>query len=198
MYYFCGPCANIVMHAWQFDNPIEILNAVHKLLTTEFADKMDILAKHFVIGIWHVDFLEPTQRLFKDFKMCFIGLSLTAARKYFLHTADYLSIPFAALTDADGQSFIKEVHEQGKYLITWTVNDVEMMHTCVAWGIDAVVGDHVETMVKHLRHQVEALTPEEFVKYAESCTYLNHRRRQLYYYLLKRAMHYGSRAYIGM
>lgn len=169
---------------------------MQKLLTEEFSEHLEVLAKQLVIGIWHVDFLPRTQSLFTGFRICFIGLSLEAARKHFLKTADYLSMPFAALADADGQSFIKEAHALGKRVFTWTVNDVEQMHTCVVWGVDAVIGDHIDTMTKHVRHTMT--TPEEFKQFAESCTYLSHRRTRLYYYLLKKVMYYASRGYIGM
>ncbi|KAI9497071.1 PLC-like phosphodiesterase [Zychaea mexicana] len=180
----------------KFDNPIEIMEAVHKLLKTEFGDHMDTLARQLVIGIWHVDFLPEAQKI--GFPICFIGLSLAAARKHFLHTADYLSIPFAALADADGHAFLKEARSLNKKVITWTINEVEQMHECLALGVDGVVGDHVELMIKNLWENIEGMSPEEYEKYIESSTYLGSSRRRMYFYLLKNAMHYASRGYIGM
>ncbi|KAG2228163.1 hypothetical protein INT45_009209 [Circinella minor] len=180
----------------KFDNPIEIMDKVHKLLKTEFGDHMDTLARQLVIGIWHVDFLPMAQSI--GFPICFIGLSLTAARKHFLHTADYLSMPFAALADSDGKAFIEEAHALNKRVLTWTINDVEQMHQCLVMGVDAVVGDHVELMIKQLWDTPNAMSPEEYSKYIESATYLDSTRRRMYLYLIKNAMHYGSRGYIGM
>ncbi|KAI8141191.1 PLC-like phosphodiesterase [Fennellomyces sp. T-0311] len=180
----------------KFDNPLEIMEAVHTLLKTEFGDHMDTLARQLVIGIWHVDFLPKAQEI--GFPICFIGLSLTAARKHFLHTADYLSIPFAALVDSDGHAFIEEAHALGKRVVTWTINDVEQMHECLVLGVDAVVGDHVDKMIKHLWETTESMTPEEYAKHLESSTYLASRKTRMYYYLVKKAMHYASRGYVGM
>ncbi|CDS12858.1 hypothetical protein LRAMOSA05042 [Lichtheimia ramosa] len=182
----------------KFDNPIAILNAMHDLLKAEFADHMSTLARQLVIGIWHVDFLKTTQALFPDFKICFIGLSLDAARKYFFDAADLLSMPFAALADKEGHDFIQEAHARGKRVATWTVNDVEQMHECLAMGVDAVVGDHVEIMVKQLREKVSSLSVDEYADYITKSTYLSHRRTRVYFYFLKKAMHYASRGYIGM
>ena len=172
------------------------MEKVHKLLKTEFGDHMDTLARQLVIGIWHVDFLPMAQSI--GLPICFIGLSLAAARKHFLHTADYLSMPFAALADSDGQAFIEEAHALNKRVLTWTINDVDQMHQCLAMGVDAVVGDHVELMIKHLWETPKAMSPEEYTKYIESATYLDSTRRRMYFYLIKNAMHYGSRGYIGM
>lgn len=171
----------------KFDNPVEILDAVHKLLESEYADKLPILKKQLTIGIWHVDFLPTTQKLFGDFRKVFIGLSLAAARKHFMHAADMMSMPFAALAGSDGQAFIQEAHAAGKKVATWTINDVNMMHTALTWQVDAIVGDHVEVMLQHCH---ENPTPD--------ASYMDSYRNRIYYHLLKKAMHYGSRGYIGM
>ncbi|ORZ04373.1 PLC-like phosphodiesterase [Absidia repens] len=182
----------------KFDNAIEILDRLHKLLEEEYKDHAS-LQRQIVIGIWHHDFLAKVKELFGDkYKTCFIGLSITAARRRFLKECDGVSVPFAALADEDGASFIAEAHQLGKKVFTWTINDVEQMVCAVGWGVDGIVGDHVDVMVKHMHDQVMTFSPEEYQSYLDSSTHLKHRRQRLYYYCVKKAMHWGSSAYIGV
>ncbi|KAI9320055.1 PLC-like phosphodiesterase [Dichotomocladium elegans] len=182
----------------KFDNSIDIMKAVHDLLHTEFAEHLDTLSRQLVIGIWHTDFLESAKKLFPGFTLCFIGLSLEAARKYFVDTVDVVSMPFAALADKDGREFIADIHKRGKRVATWTINDVEQMHVCVALGVDMVIGDHVDVMVKHVREAVADLSDDEFRRYVESSTYLAGLRRRIYFYLVKKGLHYASRVFIAL
>jgi phosphatidylglycerol phospholipase C len=158
------------------------------------------LQQRIVIGIWHHDFLARTQALFQDkYKICFIGLSLPAARRL-MDRLDYLSVPFAALADDDGRCFIDEAHALHKRVFTWTINDVEQMACAVSWGVDGIVGDHVDVMVKHIHDQVTTATPEAYKDYIENASgvHLKHRRRRWYYYGVKKAMQWGSASYIGV
>ncbi|KAI8078643.1 PLC-like phosphodiesterase [Halteromyces radiatus] len=181
----------------KFDNPIEILDRLYALLEEykEYAS----LQRQVVIGVWHHDFLDRTRELFGDtYKICFIGLSLVGARRKFLEQVDCLSVPFAALADEDGQQFIREAHDLGKRVFTWTINDVEQMVCAVAWGLDGIVGDHVDVMVEHMHHQVMSYSHEEYISYLDASTHLKHRRTRWYYYCVKKAMQWGSATYIGV
>ncbi|KAI9020973.1 PLC-like phosphodiesterase [Phycomyces nitens] len=180
----------------KFDNQLEILDAV-QLLLEEYKDHA-CLKKQLVFGIWDLRFLEKAKHLFIGYQLCFIGLSLGAARKHFLHEVDNISLPYAALIDQEGQDFIKEAHALGKRVFCWTVNDIEQMHQCVVWGLDGVIGDHVDLLIENVRTAVNAMSPEEFEKYVEASNNLTGRRRRLYYYMLKKAMSLASWKVIGI
>jgi glycerophosphoryl diester phosphodiesterase len=57
-------------------------------------------------------------------------------------------IPHHSLVTA---ALVKEVHNAGKHLITWTVNDKRSMLRLANWGVDAIISDKTELLVKTLR-----------------------------------------------
>lgn len=152
-----------------------------------------------MIGIWDVNFLKKAQELFPKFKLCFIGISISAARTHFLNNVDCLSLPFAALAGHDGQLLIKEAHTLGKRIFTWTINDPLQMKTCVVWKIDGVIGDNVTILLKNVQHLPKALTnTEEYETFAASDTFLDSRRRRAYYYMITKMMSLASWKFIGV
>jgi len=48
-------------------------------------------------------------------------------------------------------ALVKEVHEAGKLLITWTLNDKRSMLRLANWGVDGIISDKTELLVKTLR-----------------------------------------------
>ncbi|KAL0098297.1 PLC-like phosphodiesterase [Phycomyces blakesleeanus] len=180
----------------KFDNQLEILDAVQVLLEEYKAHTS--LRKQLVFGIWDLRFLERAKQLFIGYQLCFIGLSLGAARKHFLHELDNISLPYAALVDQEGQDFIKEAHSLGKRVFCWTINNIEQMHQCVAWGLDGVIGDNVDTLIENVRTTVNAMSPEEFEKYVEASNNLMGKRSRLYYYIIKKSMSLISWKFIGI
>jgi len=48
-------------------------------------------------------------------------------------------------------ALVNEVHDVGKFLITWTVNDKRSMLRLANWGVDAIISDKTELLVKTLR-----------------------------------------------
>ncbi|CAO0796166.1 unnamed protein product [Mucor circinelloides] len=182
----------------KFDNPIEILDVLKQLLDT-YTETYPQLFDQLVIGIWNVEFLKKAKELFPKFKLCFIGLSVTAARTHFIDNVDFLSLPFAALAGQDGQSIIREAHTKQKRVFTWTINDPQQMKTCVLWQVDGVIGDNVTVMLENVHHAPKSLTSvEEYQEFAESDTYLASKRRRAYYYLITKAMQLASWKFIGV
>jgi glycerophosphoryl diester phosphodiesterase len=51
---------------------------------------------------------------------------------------------------ADGQ-LIELVHAAGKRIMVWTVNRAEHMRQFAAWGVDAIISDETELLVRTLR-----------------------------------------------
>jgi glycerophosphoryl diester phosphodiesterase len=57
-------------------------------------------------------------------------------------------IPRQSLVTA---ALVNEVHDAGKLLITWTVNDKRSILRLASWGVDAIISDKTELLVKTLR-----------------------------------------------
>jgi len=49
------------------------------------------------------------------------------------------------------EQLVREVHEAGKKLFAWTVNDKASMLRLAGWGVDAIVSDKTELLVQTLR-----------------------------------------------
>ncbi|CAO3609269.1 unnamed protein product [Cunninghamella blakesleeana] len=184
----------------KFDNDIAILDHLYKLLEEEHKEQVNILRQQIIIGIWNLDYLKKTKELFNDhYAICFIGISLSGARKHFLQHVDYLSLPFPALADEDGKLFIQEAHQLNKKVLSWTINNLEQMHASVIWQLDGVVGDHVDILLENTQHKVLALTSEdEYQAYLDSFQHLKRRRTRWYYYGIKKTMQLASYTYIGV
>jgi len=125
------------------DNSPDILKSVQTLV--ESFSPHDF-SRQIVLGFWHPKFLELAKELFPTFSTTFIGVSVPAARKLFFDQVDSFNLNFTVLVGSDGQSFIREAREAHKPVFVWTVNSVGMMRECEKWGVDAILGDHVELM----------------------------------------------------
>jgi glycerophosphoryl diester phosphodiesterase len=53
-----------------------------------------------------------------------------------------------AETDED---LINQVHAAGKKIMLWTVNRAERMRVFAGWGVDAIISDETELLVRSLR-----------------------------------------------
>ncbi len=57
-------------------------------------------------------------------------------------------IPQFKLTDRE---LVELVHAAGKRTMVWTVNRAERMRECTGWGVDAIISDETELLVRSLR-----------------------------------------------
>jgi glycerophosphoryl diester phosphodiesterase len=57
-------------------------------------------------------------------------------------------IPQADLAD---QEFINLVHSEGKKIMAWTVDHPDRMTQFAGWGVDAIISDDTESLVRTLR-----------------------------------------------
>jgi hypothetical protein len=168
-------------------------------LLSKYTSKHPQLIDVLVIGIWNVDYLKKAKQLFPNHKLCFIGISLPAARTHFLDNVDCLSLPFAALAGQEGQDFIKQAHALNKRVFTWTINDPLQMKTCVLWKVDGVVGDNVPVMLENVQALPKSLADDtDYQKYIQTDTYLDSKRRRVYYYMLTKMMNLASWKIIGV
>jgi glycerophosphoryl diester phosphodiesterase len=46
------------------------------------------------------------------------------------------------------EDFVKITHDAGKKIMVWTVNRVEQMEQLAEWGVDAIISDETELMVR--------------------------------------------------
>jgi glycerophosphoryl diester phosphodiesterase len=56
-------------------------------------------------------------------------------------------VPQFGLTDG---ALVEQVHAAGKKIMVWTVNRVEDMRQFAAWGVDAIISDETELLVRSL------------------------------------------------
>jgi glycerophosphoryl diester phosphodiesterase len=57
-------------------------------------------------------------------------------------------VPEHSLVTSD---LVEEVHQSGRQLFTWTVNDARAMRRLAEWGVDGIISDNTELLVKTLR-----------------------------------------------
>lgn len=63
-------------------------------------------------------------------------------------------VPFAWVIprrDLADQELINQTHDDGERVMVWTVNRVNDMRQLAAWGVDAIISDETELLVKSLR-----------------------------------------------
>jgi glycerophosphoryl diester phosphodiesterase len=63
-------------------------------------------------------------------------------------TAAEWVIPHFKLVD---KGLVEQVHAAGKQIMVWTVNQATRMREFVQWGVDAIISDETELMVRSLR-----------------------------------------------
>jgi glycerophosphoryl diester phosphodiesterase len=57
-------------------------------------------------------------------------------------------IPQFKLTD---RKLVELVHAAGKRVMVWTVNRAERMREFAEWGVDAIISDETELLIRSLR-----------------------------------------------
>ena len=84
-----------------------------------------------------------------------IGMSVALARTYFFEHCTGFSMAFASLVGRDGELFRKECKTAGKRLYVWTVNKRPEMIEATKWGVDAILTDRTNDLVK-LRKEMKS------------------------------------------
>ena len=127
------------------DNPIAILDKLHKLLLT-----CNFHPKRIILGVWNLAFLLEAKRLFSDNHEIMLihehwpprstpslpipEDSLTS------NMIDIFSIDWDALKDASF-SAIRRIHETHKVLFVWVLNSIVDFKAAKFLEIDAVITD---------------------------------------------------------
>jgi len=68
---------------------------------------------------------------------------------------DYIIPHYSLVTP----KLVQQVHDAGKHLITWTVNDKRSMLRLAEWGVDGIISDKTDLLVRTLRVQKPADSP---------------------------------------
>ena len=69
-------------------------------------------------------------------------------------TVEYV-IPHCSLVT---RKLVQEVHSADRKLLTWTVNDPEVMLRLADWGVDGIISDETELLVETFRERKRNLT----------------------------------------
>jgi len=135
-------CFNIDV---KLDNqPERIFTLMRKTLDAE--PNFDM--KRVLLGLWHPSFVEPAKRILPECGIIHIGMSVALARTYFFEHCTGFSMAFASLVGRDGELFRKECKTAGKRLYVWTVNKRPEMIEATKWGVDAILTDRTNDLVK--------------------------------------------------
>ena len=60
------------------------------------------------------------------------------------------------------EKLIQQVHEVGRRIFVWTVNDAASMRRMTKWGVDGIISDYPERLVRALAHVVTAAPAVRF------------------------------------
>ena len=69
-------------------------------------------------------------------------------------TVEYVIPHYSLVT----RELVQEVHNAGKNLLTWTVNDPDVMLRLADWGVDGIISDETELLVQTFRESKGNLT----------------------------------------
>jgi hypothetical protein len=152
-------------------------------------------SKQIVIGIWHPRFLPLAKKLFESYTLCFIGVSVPAARKHFLNQVDALSLNFVALANEDGQQLLRDAHRANKKMYVWTVNTPDRIQEAARWGVDAILGDDISALVQNTQLGHSAVDEKALaITYKPYMTF----SRRWYYYFLGKVKQFYSWKFLGI
>ena len=68
---------------------------------------------------------------------------------------DYIVPHYSLVTP----KLVQQVHDAGKHIIAWTVNDKRSMLRLAEWGVDGIISDKTDLLVRTLRAQNPADSP---------------------------------------
>jgi glycerophosphoryl diester phosphodiesterase len=69
-------------------------------------------------------------------------------------SVEYVIPHFSLVT----RKLVQDVHATGRKLLTWTVNDPKAMRRFADWGVDGIISDETELLVRTFREPKKSLT----------------------------------------
>jgi len=103
--------------------------------------------KGYVVSSFLSDVLTAIHDLDPAIPLGFLCESRDRLRGWRESPAEWV-IPQFELAD---QELVETVHAAGKKIMVWTVNRAESMREFAAWGVDAIISDETELLVRSLR-----------------------------------------------
>jgi glycerophosphoryl diester phosphodiesterase len=113
---------------------------------------VDVLAEHPISGSSLVSSFLPDVLKAMHSLNCNIPLGLISDQRRALEL--WRELPVAYVVPhwkLVTQKLIESIHEQGKKIITWTVNEPQTMKQMEDWGVDGLVSDDPQLLVHTLR-----------------------------------------------
>lgn len=111
-----------------------------------FPQSKERLHPRLILGLWHPKFIAHAKQHVPTLRRAHIGGSPADAIKYFWKDCEAFSIYFPSLVTAEGQAFIKKAQQEGKDVMTWTVNRTDEMVAATSWGLKAILTDRTDTL----------------------------------------------------
>ncbi len=103
--------------------------------------------KGYVVSSFLTDVLTAIHDLDPEIPLGFLCESRDRLRGWRESPAEWV-IPQFELADRE---LVETVHSAGKKIMVWTVNRAERMREFAAWGVDAIISDETELLVRSVR-----------------------------------------------
>ncbi|WFD04944.1 hypothetical protein MVES1_000269 [Malassezia vespertilionis] len=146
------------------NDPERMFSLMHDIVA-KFSDYKTNLAPRLVLGLWHPKFILPAKKYVPSLRRAHIGASPAYALKYFWDECDAFSIYFPSLVSSEGQQFLQRAKQDGKDVMTWTVNRIDEMVQATSFGVKAILTDHTADL-QSLRREMRddfAATKKKYV-----------------------------------
>jgi glycerophosphoryl diester phosphodiesterase len=103
--------------------------------------------KGYVVSSFLPEVLAAVHDLDPGITLGFLCETAEQLRGWRLAPAEWV-VPQFGLTEGE---LVERVHAAGKRIMVWTVNRAERMREFAAWGVDAIISDETELLVRSLR-----------------------------------------------
>lgn len=105
--------------------------------------------KGYVVSSFLPDVLRTIYDLDQAIPLGFLCESADQLRDWGQARAEWV-IPQFRLVDG---ALVEEIHDAEKRIMVWTVNRVERMREFAGWGVDAIISDETELLVRSLQQE---------------------------------------------
>jgi phosphatidylglycerol phospholipase C len=121
---------------WVISKIVEVLRNANPDLEGFWADR-------FVLGIWRWDVLEEAAKVCPELPVLHIGVSRSLARKFMTHPQVIgISLNHICLNVSGGEQLVKDAHEKGIVVHSWTINTVPVMQWAISSNLDGIITDY--------------------------------------------------------
>lgn len=98
--------------------------------------------QRIVLGVWAAKFLPLCRKYLPDFAITHITFSTDMSRQYLqAPNVSFNMLQRATLAPITGKRWIRDVKASGRPILSWTVNDANLMRWCIQQDFDGVITD---------------------------------------------------------